>query len=210
MTLVLMSMIILVICASPALLHLSYAMDPSFYGNCSETIAAIFDCSTKDYASLSSDSLDDTNLDGFVECLGWQMANPLVYCTPSYTSLLPQFGLFNTLSLTMFSDIVFYSEPSSFAGDTFVPVLVAAGAVCSGTRCRFMHARQLYSESLGWMALGAVLLLIIGVLVASFSVFPSSLVLRVKRRILGLFGCCQSKQTTLVEEDVAEELPEVA
>ena len=205
-----MSMIILVICAAPAFLHLSYARDPFFYSNCTESVTEIFDCGAADFASLSSDNLVDTDLKGFVECLGWQMTSPFVYCTPSYTSLLPQIGLFNTLSLTMFSDIVFHSEPSSFAKDTFVPMLRAAGADCSGNRCQFEYARQLYSESLGWMALGAVILLIIGVCAASSLVFPNSLVLRARHRIMGLFACCRKNQKTLVEEDVGGELPEVA
>ncbi|KAL7536544.1 hypothetical protein ACHAXR_007230, partial [Thalassiosira sp. AJA248-18] len=155
LSLVGVSLVLLASCASPGLLHLSYALDESFLGNCTEQIESHHNCSESLF------TFDNVTGD-FVDCVGWFITNPLIYCTPAYAGILPQLGLFQTLALTLMSDIVFYSEPKEYA-EEFVTKLVEGGAKCAGNRCNFEYARQLYGENLGYMFLGALLLLVLGV-----------------------------------------------
>ena len=189
-------------------------MDPNYFAEstkCFASMAESLNC--QDISSLSPDNIDGMDLDNFVECLGLTMSssnNPLLFCSaPTITSILPQFGAFNALSYMLVSDIVFVSNPPEYAVDTFIPMLKAAGASCSGSRCRFNQSRELFKESLGWMALGAVLLLLLGVLIASIMVFPNHHILKAKRGLLRMV--CRARAKTSITEDPRDaELPEVA
>ena len=68
------------------------------------------------------------------------------------------------------SNIVFYSEPSYYAQEVFIPGL--QGASCAGNSCSFMRVRQIFGQSLGYMFLGSVLLLIFGFTVARIVLYP--------------------------------------
>lgn len=68
------------------------------------------------------------------------------------------------------SNVVFYSEPSYYAQEVFIPGL--QGASCAGNSCSFMRVRQLFGQSLGYMFLGSVLLLILGLAVARIVLHP--------------------------------------
>ena len=68
------------------------------------------------------------------------------------------------------SNIVFYSEPSYYAQEVFIPGL--QGASCAGNSCSFMRVRQIFGQSLGYMFLGSVLLLILGFAVARIVLYP--------------------------------------
>merc|ERR1712232_1093913 len=122
------------------------------------------------------------------------------------TSILPQFGAFNALSYMLVSDIVFISDPPEYAVDTFIPLLEAAGASCSGARCRFNYSRELFKESLGWMAFGSVLLLLLGVSIASIMVFPNQWVLKAKRGLLGIVSRARNAKTFISDDPREAEL----
>ena len=144
--------------------------------------------------------------------VGFEMTssrNPFAFCaTPTTTSILPQFGVFNALSYMLVSDIVFVSNPPEYALDTFIPLLEAAGATCSGARCQFNYSRELFKESLGWMALGALLLLLLGISIASIMIFPNHRVLKAKRGFLGMV-CKTRNSTSMTDNPRDAELPEV-
>mmetsp|Transcript_24881 Transcript_24881/g.56295 ORF Transcript_24881/g.56295 Transcript_24881/m.56295 type:complete len:1783 (-) Transcript_24881:57-5405(-) len=215
MTLVLVTFVILAICSAPSFLHISYLTDTTFmaeYTKCSMSMIETLKC--QDIRSLSPDNIDGLDLENFVECLGYELTasyNPFLFCaTPTITSILPQFGAFNALSYMLVSDIVFISDPPEYAVDTFIPLLEAAGASCSGARCRFNYSRELFKESLGWMALGSVLLLLLGVSIASIMVFPNQWVLKAKRGLLGMVCRARNAKTSITRDDHREaELPEV-
>jgi len=183
--------------------------DPYFIGNCTEFTETAESCSE------SSFTLDNANAD-FVECVGWGqvgdigdgLIRALTYCTPAHAAILPQMGLFQTLALILQSDIVFYSEPEEYA-QQFVRKLVEGGASCSGNRCKFGYARQLYAKNIGFMILGAILLLILGVVMATIMIYPSKWMIQARRAIGDLFKCCLKKRSDSEKLEEIEEMKEV-
>jgi hypothetical protein len=126
------------------------------------------------------DSVSDTPT-AFLNCVG-QAANYKSIgslCIPAAAAILPQFGLFQTLMMTLLSEIVFLSEPPEYVQQVLIPAL-GDSVECSGNTCRFPFARQLYGENLGFMLLGAIILLVLGFAQVAFFSFPEGAVLRVK------------------------------
>lgn len=196
------SFVLLAACVSPLILYIAQLLDPFFFVGCTKYIQS---------SSLESQfTLDNANKE-FVELIGLRMSDPYLYCTPSYVSILPQMGLFNTLSLTLMSDIVFYSEPEDYANE-FIAKLVEGGASCSGNRCKFDYARQLYGKNLGYMVLGAIILTILGLLMATFMIYPSPCMIRGKHALSRFrsFICCWNRhQEDLASPKDIDEMKEV-
>lgn len=203
LTLVGISLVLLAASASPGILHMTNVFDPYFIGNCTEQIQSVVNCSEMTF------TLDSLNGD-FVECVGLvqYFERAPVYCTPAYAAILPQMGLFQTLALTLQSDIVFYSDPEEYV-DEFTAKLVVGGASCSGSRCKFAYARQLYGENIGFMIVGAILLMILGVGMATVMIYPTSWMVRVRRAIGASFKCGVKKQRDSNRSEEIEEMREV-
>jgi hypothetical protein len=71
----------------------------------------------------------------FLNCAG-QTVNPYSlssFCVPSRASLLPQFGIFQTLSMTYFAQVKFESDPPGFVEEVLIPSI--QGANCKGNTC---------------------------------------------------------------------------
>ena len=198
LTLVGISLVLLLACASPMILYATNVLNPYYLENCikfNETIS-----------SETSFTLDNVGTSDFVDWVGVQITDPFLLCSPPVVSLLPQVGLFNTIALTLMSDVVFYSEPPEYA-ETFVANLQAGGESCSGNHCKFQYARQLYGKNLGYMFLGAMILLVIGLSMATLWIYPSSWMIKLKGK---LCNCRKRGQGGgRPEEDEIEELPEV-
>merc|ERR1712013_865215 len=173
------------------------------FGNCTEQILGVVNCTESTF------TLDSANGD-FVECVGFAelVERGPIYCTPAHAGILPQMGLFQTLALTLLSDIVFYSEPEEYV-EEFTAKLVEGGASCSGSRCKFAYARQLYGENIGFMILGAILLMILGVVMATVLMYPKSWMVRARRAIGASFKCCVKKQRGSNESEEIKEMTEV-
>lgn len=167
------SLVLLLAVVSPLFLLVANYTDPYFYGNCTEAIESVVNCSQYDFDFGNANNT-------FVQCVGLELTSPEIYCLQTQASILPQIGLFHTLSLSLMSSVVFYSEPADFATEVFVPNLVAAGASCSGTSCSFAFARELYQQSIGFMCLGAVLLLILGVAISYVALYPAPILIRLR------------------------------
>lgn len=166
------SMIMLVACVSPFILTVAKSVDPYFIGNCTEAIMNDTSCSQFSF------DLDNAN-STFVECVGQELlaTNLLIFCLPTEASILPQIGLFHTLSLSLMSSVVFYSEPANYATEVFVPNLKAS---CSGNSCAFDYVRTVYGSSLGYMFLGAVLLLVLGISISYIAIYPIPILIRLR------------------------------
>mmetsp|Transcript_2306 Transcript_2306/g.4967 ORF Transcript_2306/g.4967 Transcript_2306/m.4967 type:complete len:1771 (+) Transcript_2306:192-5504(+) len=201
LTLVGVSLVVLAASVSPGIMDIANSQDPYFFGNCTEQIEIYDDCSNSDY---SLDNVDSN----FVECTGLRLAYPLTYCTPAHVSILPQMGLFQSLALTFQSDIIFHSEPKEYA-EQFVNKLAEEGAACSGNRCKFEYARQLFGKHIGFMLLGAVLLVILGVIVAKMTIFPSTWMVRVRHAIATTFNCRGGRKRDSSKSEEIEEMKEV-
>ena len=146
----------------------------------------------------------------FLNCVGIYINRQQSYCIPAYTALLPQYGLFQMLSMTLISDIKFFTKPAEYNEDVFIPSI--SGGFCSGDRCSFPYATKLYLENLGWSVLGSVILIIVGVTIAHIFAFPTPLVLYIK----GIFThawegiqCCKSKTKQPDNVAAPSELEEV-
>lgn len=203
-TLVCIGIALLAACVSPGILHLTYAIDPYSYGNCIERIAQHFEFDMFESSGYTLDDVSST----FVEDVGLSQMNPFVFCTPAYAGILPQMGLFQTLALTLMSDITFYSEPEGYV-DQFVAKLNEGGATCRGNTCNFEYARQLYSKNLGYMMLGACLLLVLGFLMATFLLYPLPCMVRARHAVTKLFKCCGRRHNDSTNTEDIEEMNEV-
>ena len=212
MTLVGISVLLLAACVTPGIL---YAVSTGIFSydsgidsssdsvrSCLEHIQSIYDCSQSEFTLENVSS-------AFVECVGWDITDPLVYCAPAHIAILPQMGLFQTLALTLQSDIVFYSEPKEYA-ELFIAKLVEGGASCSGNHCNFEYTRQQYGKTIGFMFLGAILLLLLGVGIATVTIYPSTWMVRA-RRDLGILFKCRNKrgEKSTHAKDEVEEMAEV-
>ena len=83
------------------------------------------------------------------------------------------------------------------------------GASCSGNRCKFEYARVLYAKSIGYMILGAFLLLILGVGMTTVMVYPTTFILRARRYVGSLFNRRGKKQRDSTNSEDIEEKKEV-
>lgn len=207
------SIILLAACAAPAILMTTQMVDPYFMTNCTDYTDSIINCTDEfGYFPLSmSVSNISKNSAHFTECVGWRVSSPAIWCSSPAASLLPQFGLFQSLALTLVSNIVFTSEPNKgYAAEVFVPSLSAGGSSCSGNTCNFSFTRNMFGQSLGYMLLGGIILLVLGIGIVAVSVFPPRFMINLKRRI-GCSFTCARKRNKGIDASVTEikELNEV-
>jgi len=218
--LVCISIILLAACVAPAILMTTRMVDPYFLTNCTaytESCSEFGDIlfSNFDFGGIIDESIvrvATSSANAFVECAGWRVGNPFLLCTSTAASILPQFGLFQSLALTLMSNIVFTSEPNeAYAAEYFIPKLSAGGARCSGNSCNFSFARNMYGESLSYMVLGGICLLVLGVGIVCVSVFPPRFIVNLKHRMSCSFTGCKRNKGEGVDESAVdfEELKEV-
>ena len=120
-------------------------------------------------------------------------------CIPAYAAILPQFGVFQTLAMALMSDIKFTSQPEGYVSEVLMPSM--SGTDCSETSRKFPYAQALY-ENLGFL-LVAVILLILGVAIASIVAFPTGKVLQMKNRLwpeLGVISSATERETSLAQK----------
>jgi ABC-type multidrug transport system fused ATPase/permease subunit len=135
-------------------------------------------------------------------------------CIPAAAAILPQFGLFQTLMMTLLSEIVFVSDPPEYVQQVLIPAL-GDSVDCSGSTCRFPFARQLYGENLGFMLLGAIILLVLGLAQVTFYSFPDGATLRVKNYISDAYrqfrfcGRSPKASSSATMKDASEPMDEV-
>jgi ABC-type multidrug transport system fused ATPase/permease subunit len=152
----------------------------------------------------------------FLNCAGLTANQRSVgsLCIPSSSAILPQFGLFQTLMTTLLSEIVFFSDPPEYVQQVLIPAL-GDSVECSGNTCRFPFARQLYGENLGYMLLGAIILLVLGFAQVAFFSFPEGAILRAKNFISVAFRqvrfCVWSPKasSSVILKDISEPMEEV-
>jgi ABC-type multidrug transport system ATPase subunit len=162
--------------------------------------------------SLCEGSFYNKTLDSdFLNCVGTIINQRQSFCTPSYTALLPQYGLFQMLSMALNSDIKFFTEPASYNEEVFIPSIT--GGFCSGDTCSFPYANSLYLENMGWTVLGGLILIIIGIVIAHIFAFPTASVLYVKDMLthgIESMKCRKERHGNLQTSEVdKEELEEV-
>ena len=190
-TLVGISLALMASCASPGIWMISkFANDQTFLFECTQNLMKEFGCFD---AELSLPITDLNNAkEEFIGCIAGQLSidpiTAMMYCTPPEFSILPQMGLFQTLALMLQSEIKFYSKPADYA-EIFVERLASAGASCAGDSCKFQYARKLYRKHLGFMMLGAVLLLFLGIIIAKLIMFPFPMIVRMRQSFGAAFEC---------------------
>ena len=192
------TLLLLVACASPAILNLMNSFDYEFTENCFGNLQHVID-------SGSGITLDNAG-SNFVEWVGWQVTDPnalILLCTPAYVSILPQIGLFNTLLLSLVSQVVISTEPEEYLDD-FISQLKGRGASCSGSQCKLEFATQLYAKNIGFMFVGAILLSIIGLVMATLFIYPTSAMIRAKHFVGDLFNCRRNWQRWHYSENIEE------
>jgi len=150
----------------------------------------------------------DTVDEEFLDCVGVFAGRLSSLCIPPYAGLLPQFGFFQMLSMTMVSNIRFYSEPAGYAEQVFIPKV--QGGDCSGDVCAFPLAGKLYRQNAGWEVLGAVMLLFIGIVFFHVFAFPTTFVLRIKNSITHVIGCIRCKNNRTNDDELPKEKVEFA
>ena len=223
--LVLISIILLAACAAPAILMttelLAFYEYSDFVSNCTNLAESVASCSDEfeelfgSYFPIPAEVLStrvSTSANALVECVGWTVSNPHILCTPTVASILPQFGLFQTLALAIMSNVVFTSEPNeAYAKEVFIPSLSAGGAICSSNSCSFSFVRNMYGESLGYMLLGGIALFILGIGMVGIFLFPPRCMVNMKHRIYNRLTGCKKNKNHVIDstESEIEELNEV-
>ena len=210
-TLVAISLVLMAACVAPLIFYIVQAARSNlfFFQDCLLEVQKVANCT-----NVFTRTIDDVG-DDFVDCLGLEMTDPFIYplfCSPTYTAILPQWGLFQTLALTLQSDIVFYSdaEGDSAQLDELMTKMVGEGAACSGNRCSFGFVQKLYRQNIAWMFLGSILLLVLGVLMATLFIYPPKWMVRARHAMRNLFNFRKRKQGQIDKEAAIEEMSEVA
>ena len=141
-SLILITMVLLAACLSPMIYYIFGYF--SVYWTNSDT--HLRDCLTNIPRIDNSTTINNAG-SNFVELVGWAITDQALLCTPAKISILPQIGLFQTLALSFFSEIVFFSEPAEYA-DQFINQLIEGGASCSSktSQCTFKYATLLREE----------------------------------------------------------------
>ena len=170
--------LIVFVALSASVAPLVLYFQPNYDGleQCTSNICSSLD----DPSSLSSEE--------FLNCVGLNVNSGSIgsLCLNPVSAILPQFGLFQTMAMAIISDVIFVSEPPEYVEQVLVPSLGDAVA-CSGNTCVFPYTKWLYGVNIGFMTVGAFLLLILGVVQVSFFSFPGSISLRVKACFSNLF-----------------------
>ena len=204
-SLILITMVLLAACVSPMIYYIFGYF--SVYWTNSDT--HLRDCLTNIPRIDNSTTINNAG-SNFVELVGWAITDQALLCTPAKISILPQIGLFQTLALSFFSEIVFFSEPAEYA-EQFINQLIEGGASCSSktSQCTFKYATLLYGKNLGFMFIGAVLLTIIGFVMAKLTIYPTTPVIRFKQICGNLWSCRWKTRDSQQSDVVISELPEV-
>jgi ABC-type lipoprotein export system ATPase subunit len=116
----------------------------------------------------------------FINCVGLllQDSNLQTLCTPTYAGLLPQFGFFQSLSLSFISNVKFKSDPPEYVENILLPNF--QGVRCSGNTCEVPLFSKLYGQTIGFELCGAIILTLVGVMLAILFTFPTPKVLHAK------------------------------
>lgn len=205
-SLIIITIILLAACASPVIYYIFAFYSVSWTNSDSQ----LRECLTNIPRVDNSTTIENAG-SNFVEFVGWKITDQSLLCTPAMVSILPQMGLFQTLALSLVSEIVFYSEPQEYA-DQFINQLIQGGASCSfqNRQCTFNHAQLLYGKNLGFMFVGAIILTSLGMLMAKLTIYPTSSVIRVKHFLGNVWNChWQSRDSLLDPETTISEMPEV-
>ena len=149
-----------------------YILAPKRYEEC---VPEICDVSLSDYSLADLKSSSTT----FLDCIGLQISEASgSLCLPKGAAILPQFGLFQMLALTLVGDIRFTSNPPEY-----IEVFMAAfgdDVRCGDETCQFPAAHDHFLSNFGYMVLSAFLLLALGFCFVSFFSFPSGFVLQIR------------------------------
>merc|ERR1712176_570425 len=94
------------------------------------------------------------------------------FCFEPVYALLPQYGLFQMLTMTYQSHIRFISEPAGLVESLLVPLLEKSDVKCWGNVCKVPRAENLYLSNLMYMIIGSGILLLLGFFIASVAFLP--------------------------------------
>ena len=148
------------------------------------------DCNICDVANAAYPATDSGK---YMDCVGFLVSGAATQslCLPRSVGLLPQYGLFQMLSLALYSEIKFISNPPEYVEDVFIPSL-GGGVSCSGDVCKFPLANQRFRQYFGVMILSALLLLLWGALLVWFFSFPSGFTRKVRTYFVNLYKAVRS------------------
>jgi ABC-type multidrug transport system ATPase subunit len=156
-------------------------------------------CSTSTFNSSAVD-------EDFLNCVGYEINQDIAsFCVPPVAAILPQFGLFQGLSMAYTSEVRFLSVPPEFVSEVLMPSI--KGGRCSGDRCQFPDAKRLYGLNLVYMLVGSMILLVLGYVAASILAFPSGRILRLRHAIIHSLSYlrCPTKTRETKSDSKAEE-----
>jgi ABC-type multidrug transport system ATPase subunit len=151
-----------------------FLVAPRFTDECVETV-----CDTTSNEGLS-----------FLNCIGAQVnADSLgSLCMPSYAAMLPQLGLFHMIAASLLGNILFVSDPPDYATSLFIPSL-GSDVQCDGNVCEFPFAREQYLSFMGFMAIGALILMLMGFCFVSLFSFPNKTSRQLRSTVKQAWNC---------------------
>jgi len=155
------------------------------------------------------DSLDDirNNSAAFLNYVGIRVADVQSLCLPTTGAILPAFGVFQLLSLTLFSNVLLVSDPPEYIHESLVPNL--QNVICSGDTCEFPFARKRFWLIVGVMILCSVIFMFLGCFMVSFFSFPSGYILRLREAVRRITTRNDGRARKDTEVKDGEEMEEV-
>jgi ABC-type multidrug transport system ATPase subunit len=169
-----------------------------------------YDCmNTTDPKGICDDTFFLNSTDAyFLNCVGLEVNSFAYsqYCFPPSAALLPQFGLFQTLSMTYTSKLRFVSEPENYVRDVFIPSI--QDAKCNGDTCVFPQANRVYGLNILFMFIGAIIFVLLGCMMAYVLAFPIGPFLKIRQaftRMLQSIRCSRQKARSGQENKENEE-----
>ena len=120
--------------------------------------------------------------DEFVNCVAYQVNEAMLpsFCLAPHAALLPQYGLFQMLTMTYTRSIRFLSDPPEYVEEVLIPALDDY-VKCSGDACKVPQAGKVYGLNLLFMLIGAVILIVLGVMISASLGFPIGPVLQLRK-----------------------------
>jgi hypothetical protein len=166
-----------------------FLLAPRFTDECVETVC---DTTSKEGSS-------------FLNCIGVQVNADALgsLCMPSYAAMLPQLGLFHMISATLLGNILFVSDPPDYATSVFIPSL-GSDVQCDGDVCEFPFAREQYLSFMGFMAIGAFILMLMGFCFVSLFSFPNKTSRHLRSKVKQAWDCLFNAKITANVQDTKQ------
>lgn len=152
----------------------------------------------------------------FLDCIGLDLNSEYLtqYCYPAVAGLLPQFSMYQMLTMIYTAKIKFISQTPGYVENVLIPSM-GGDINCKGDTCNFPLAHEVYGKSMFFLFIGGILLCLLGTFMVFLLAFPIGPFLRIRQAITrtarGFFQRSKESSTSQGKKDDDDtELEEVS